>query len=99
MQRSKSRRHQVAARARWANAERAAGIVDREPAFDCRRPIRLDLTSAGGPDLTLEPRLGYVAWRARDAASGEVLRCAALKELLHSIADDLPRMLGARASS
>jgi uncharacterized protein YbaR (Trm112 family) len=84
-----------ASRIRSANAEREAGIPDRESS-DNRQPFDLDLLRAGGRNLRIEPRLGYVAWRAVDAASGEVLYCAALKELLHQIADDLPRMLAAR---
>ena len=51
----------------------------------------------GGPCMVLEPRRGYVAWRARDVDSGDVVHIAALKELLHRIADDLPRMLSLRA--
>ena len=62
---------------------------------DSRQPITLDLRAAGGGIETLEPRLGYVAWRRR-AESGEVKDCAALKTLLHRIADELPRQLGAR---
>lgn len=62
---------------------------------DNRQPITLDLRAAGGGVETLEPRLGYVAWRRR-AESGEVKDCAALKTLLHRIADELPRQLGAR---
>lgn len=101
MQRRKSARHQIAANARWraaearAQAERNTGISDRAPMQDCRTPIALDLRPAGGPCLVLEPRYGYVAWRARDAESGEVKDCAALKELLHRIADKLPRQMGA----
>lgn len=94
----KSHRHVIAAQARWraaevrAQAQRDAGIPDREPYTDTREPIQLDLTTAGGPNLRLEPRLGFVAWRARDVCTGQVLHCCALKELLHRIADDLPRM-------
>ena len=99
MQNHKSQRHVRAANARWrevaAQAERDAGIADRAD-DDCRRPISLDLRCVGGPDLTLEPRAGYVAWRARSNDMGQVLHCAALKELLHKIADELPRMLAAR---
>ncbi len=40
--------------------------------------------------------MGYVSWRAVDAESGEVLHVAALKELLHKLADDLPRWLALR---
>lgn len=90
------------ARARWraaearAQAERDAGIPDREPFEDCRQPFALDLRSAGYRRLRIEPRAGYVAWRAVDEDSGEVIDCAALKELLHRVADKLPRMLSPR---
>jgi hypothetical protein len=84
-----------ASRIRSADAKRDAGIPDRT-ASDNRQPIDLDLRHVGGRNLHIEPRLGYVAWRAVDADSGVVLYCAALKELLHQIADDLPRMLAAR---
>ena len=66
MQPRKSQRHVRAASARWsaaqalAKAERDAGIPDRTDC-DQRQPITLDLRSAGGPNLTLEPRMGYVA--------------------------------------
>ena len=72
------------------------GPVPKPEASDSRQPFDLDLRQAGGRNLHIEPRLGYVAWRAVDADSGVVLYCAALKELLHQIADDLPRMLAAR---
>ena len=98
----KSRRHQNAARARWRNAElraeaeREAGIPDRAAVRDLRHPFTLELGSVGYRNLRIEPRLGYIAWRAYDADTGELLECAALKQLLHSIAAKLPRQLGAR---
>jgi hypothetical protein len=101
MQPRKSQRHVNAARARWrtaetrAQAERDAGIPDDPAPVDCREPFALDLRSAGGPLYRIEPRRAYVAWRAIDEA-GTVKHCAALKELLHTIADELPRMLAAR---
>lgn len=102
MQRRKSKRHQIAARARWraaealAEAERDSGIHDREPAQDFRQPFDLLLRSAGYKDLRIEPRIGYVAWRAVDVDTGDVVDCAALKTLLRNVAERLPRMLGAR---
>ena len=103
MQRPKSPRHVKAARSRWraaearAQAERDDGIPDRLPVTDARQPIELDLTSWGGPRLRIEPRLGYVAGRAIDEDSGEVLHVAALKEMLRWIAArQVPRRLGAR---
>ena len=101
MQKPKSQRHVKAAKARWraaearAEAERQDGIADRVDA-DFRQPFTLDLRSAGGPHLHIEPRRGYVSWRAVDMGTGCVTHCAALKELLHHIADDLPRMLAPR---
>ena len=100
MQRPKSARHVRAANTRWraehAQRERDEGIPDRAPDTDCRQPILLDLTSYGGRRLRIEPRRGYVASRAVDEATGQVMHCAAIKELLHRIADELPRMLAAR---
>lgn len=102
MQRRKSRRHVIAAQARWraasdkAQAERDAGIPDRLPIVDCRQPFDLPLRLAGYRDLRIEPRVGYIAWRAVYVQTGEVLDCAALKTLLRNIAERLPRTIGAR---
>lgn len=102
MQRQKSRRHQRAARARWraaegrAQAERDAGIPDRELLTDCRDPLELDLRSYGGPRLRIEPRIGYIACRVIDLDAGSVVACCALKTALHEIANKLPRTLGER---
>lgn len=102
MQRRKSQRHVHAANARWraaearAEAEREAGIHDREPFADVRQPFELDLRTYGGRMLRVEPRLGYIACRAVDAETGEVVAYASPKELLHKIADSLPRMFSAR---
>ena len=89
-------RHTLRIATQNAQAERDAGIPDRAVPDDVRQPITLDLRSAGGRHLRLEPRRGYIAWRAVDVDSGVVLDGGALKTLLHAIADDLPRMLGAR---
>ncbi len=97
--RSAANRH--SANCRWraeearAEAEREAGIPDREPYTDARRAFTVDLRSAGGSLVTFEPRAGYIAWRQLDEA-GEVTDCAALKTLLHRLADSLPPTLGAR---
>ena len=102
MQRHKSARHVKAARARWRNAEvrahqeRDEGIPDRPMVEDCRQPVSLNLSALGWRDVTLEPRIGYVSWRCIDAQTGEVLHCAASKELLRWIAGQVPRMLAAR---
>jgi hypothetical protein len=68
----------------------------REPIIDTRHCIDLDLTSHGGPRLRIEPRVGYVSCRLIDLNTGTV-ECAALKTLLHGLADRLPRRLGLRA--
>ena len=102
MQHHKSRRHVNAALCRWrsaewrAAAEREAGIPDRAPITDTRQPFTLDLKDVGFHDLRIEPRLGYIAWRARRIDTGEVVRCCALKELLHWLADRLPRTIAMR---
>lgn len=89
----KSTRHQRAAQARWRTEPEPVSRVN-EPT-DTRQPITLDLRSAGGPLVTLEPRIGYIGWRVRDEA-GQVSECAAIKTLLHRIADRLPRTMGVR---
>lgn len=100
--RKKSLRHVNAAKARWRRAEqsaqdeRDAGIPDRPEDIDRRQPFDLPLASAGYLNLRIEPRLGYVAWRAVDIGTGEVVACAALKALLREIAGRIHRQLGAR---
>lgn len=98
MQRRKSPRHVRAANARWrrAEAERDEGIPDMPPMTDSRQPFTLPLSGFGWRDVVIEPRIGYVGWRAVDAETGEVLHCAASKELLRWIARQVPRMLAAR---
>lgn len=102
MQKRKSPRHVRAANARWrsdkAQAERDAGTPDRQAFEDRRRPFPLDLRTWGGPNLHIEPRLGHIAARAFDADTGKVVACAALKTLLHNIADALPRTLSPKHS-
>ena len=98
MQRRKSRRHVNAAKVRWrkaeqrAQAERDAGIPDVP--LDLREPITLDLRCAGGALWTLAPIQGRIAWRAT-SDDGKQER-AALKTLLHNLADALPRQLAER---
>lgn len=88
-----------AANTRWrsdkAQAERDAGIEDIPMPTDLRQPITLDLRPAGGELLVLEPCLGKIAWRALNAA-GEAVDKAAIKTLLHRVADKLGRQMGAR---
>jgi len=101
MQHRKSQRHVNAAKCRWraaeqrAQAERNDGILDEPMWADVRQPFDLPLRSAGYRNIRIEPRLGYIAWRAVDLDSDEVLHCAALKELLRWIARQIPRQLGA----
>lgn len=61
-----------------------------------RQPFDLPLARLGWRDVRLEPRLGYVAWRCVDAATGDVLACKALGEMLRWVAAQVPRQLGAR---
>lgn len=102
--RTRSEAARYSANARWraaearAQAERDEGIPDRPPQVEWRSACTLDLRGAGGPLLTLEPRAGYVSWRAVDEA-GAVVDCAAIKTLLHRLADELPRELAARRLS
>ena len=97
MHRPKSQRHVNAANARWrrdaAQAERDAGIPDEPSYAEFREPFDMPLKCVGYRDLRLEPRLGYVAWRAIDSDTGEVVHAAALKELLRWIAGKVPRMM------
>ena len=100
MQRRKSPRHVRAANARWrmakADAERADGIPDMPLISDMRQPFTMQLSAFGWRDVVIEPRLGYVGWRAVDAETREVLHCAASKELLRWIARQVPRLLATR---
>lgn len=93
-------RHATAAE-RDARAERrraaaeAAGIPPRTD-DDRRQPLSIDLTGAGGPCLRLEPIPMRCAWRARDTGTGTIVARGALKAILHSIADAMPRPIGRR---
>ena len=78
-----------------AEQERQDGIPD-VVIEDGRTSFPLLLKDAGFHDMRIEPRIGYVAWRAVDMETGAVLHHAALKELLHWIADRVPRMLALR---
>lgn len=95
MQNPKLRRaRQRAANARWSR--RPEPEHQREAPTDCRQPIEIDLTSAGGQRWILTPRLGYHAWN-QVGADGKTLKRAALKTLLRGLADDLPRMMAPRS--
>lgn len=102
MQRHKSRRHQHAANTRWreerAQAERDAGIPDRQPEVDGRSVRYLDLRDYGGPLVRAEPRLGYCSCRFFDDETGELLACCTMKQALIELSRKLPplrRMDGA----
>jgi len=102
MHKRKSKRHQRAANVRWrnaearANAERAEGIGDRPAPGDCRQPFALPLAHLGWRDVLIEPVAGRIAWRARDAETGEAVHAASLKEMLRWVAGQVPRMLASR---
>jgi hypothetical protein len=100
MQQRKSARHQRAANARWrlrkADHERADGIQDRTALVEYRQPFALPFAALGWKDVRIEPRLGYISWRCIDEATGEVLACKALGELLRWVAAQVPRQAGIR---
>jgi hypothetical protein len=54
--------------------------------------IQIDLRGGFGPQLELRPCRGLLAWNAWNVETGALEDTAALKELLHRIADRLPRM-------
>lgn len=100
MHRRKSHRHQRAANTRWrlrkAEQERDDGISDRPALVEYRQPFTLPFAALGWKDIRIEPRLGYISWRCIDEATGEVLACKALGELLRWVAAQVPRQLGIR---
>ena len=79
-----------------AQAERDDGVPDVPMPSDPRQPFDLPLAHIGYRNLRIEPRSGYVSWRAVDADTGERLHAAALKEMLRWVAGQVPRMLAAR---
>lgn len=95
--RRKSPRHVRAANARWRRpAPDELQAIRCDWRDDVRQSFELDLRSYGGQWLRFEPRLGYHASRMYDASTGQLLRCAAMKTLLHEVANQLPRMLSPR---
>lgn len=64
----------------------------RIQADDFRTEVFLDLRGAGGPSLRFVPVRGKIAWTQVDADTGRVLARGAIKQLLHGVADELPRM-------
>lgn len=86
----------AAAYSRWERARSDAEPCNPGP-LDMRQPFDLLLSSAGGKDWRFEPVLGLIAWRQIDLATGKTEARAALKTLLRSVADGLPRTLSVRA--
>lgn len=73
-------------------AAEAAGMPVREDA-DQRTDGVIDLRGLGGPCLVIKPVHGKIAVRALDPKTmAQVQRCS-LKQLLHWIADRIPRTL------
>ena len=75
---------------------RKVGRTAKPKRPDNRGPITLDLRSYGAGLYRIEPQAGYIACRLIDAETGTLLQCAALKTLLHTLADNLPRRMGLR---
>lgn len=103
MHKRKSQRHANAANARWRNAEAAAqaerdaGIPDREP-MPPRPAWELDLRAVGGPWWRCEPCAGYIADRVYDQATGEPVMRAPPKTILNAAVRATPRRMGERAA-
>lgn len=69
-----------------AQAERDDGVPDVPMPSDARQPFDLPLAHLGYRDLRIEPRSGYVSWRAVDADTGERLsRISARPHLVPSV--------------
>ena len=79
-----------------ANAERAAGIPDREPLHDDRDAIPFDLRKHGGKNWQIEPRPGYASCRLRDVDTEQVVYAGTLKQCLREVSRLLPHRLGNR---
>ena len=94
--RYKSAASRYAAAERRAQAERDAGIPDRDDA-DRRCAWELDLRAVGGPYWVCEPRRGYVSYRVLDAGTRERVMCAPAKSILAAAQEATPRMLSGRA--
>lgn len=75
---------------RRAQAERDAGIPDRDP-VDARTTWWLDLRPIGGPWWRCEPRRGFVSYRVYAEPAGERVMCAPPKTILSSAAARLPK--------
>lgn len=74
---------------------RQNGRPARPKPIDRRAEFQIDMRSAGYKLLDVKPRRG-ISWACVDAATGEVLHCAAMKSLLRWIARQCVRPLAAR---
>jgi hypothetical protein len=90
--RSAASRH--AAAERRAQAERDAGIPDREP--DQRTTWWLDLRPIGGPHWRCEPRIGYVSYRVYAEPDGERVMCGPPKAIMARASGSLARPMAMR---
>ena len=79
-----------------AGHERAEGIPDREPLYDLRDVVPMDLRTHGGRHWQIEPRLGYTSCRVRDLEADQVDYCGTMKQCLRWISGELAHRLGAR---
>ena len=95
--RHRSPASRYAAAERRADAERAAGIPDREPPPP-RATWWLDLRVIGGPWWRCEPRIGYVSYRVYTEPEGERVMCGPPKTILAKAAAKLPQTLSLRAA-
>jgi len=81
---------------RKAQAQRDAGIPDREP--DQRATWWLDLRQVGGPWWRCEPRIGYVSYRVYTEPEGVRVMCGPPKTIMAKAAAKLPQTLSLRAA-
>ena len=81
---------------RRAQAQREAGIPDRET--DQRVTWWIDLRPVGGPWWRCEPRAGYISYRVYAEPAGERVMCGPPKTILAMAAASLPRVLSLRSS-
>jgi hypothetical protein len=95
--RLRSSASRYAAAERKAQAQRDAGIPDREP--DQRVTWWIDLRPIGGPWWRCEPRIGYISYLVYAEPGGERVMCGPPKTILARAAALLPRVMSARAAA
>ena len=83
-----------AAAERKAQAERDAGIPDRQ-APPLLPPLLLDLRGAGGPHWRCEHRPGTCQWRVFDADTGARMMCGQIGGIISAAHKATPRMRAA----